>query len=188
MNYPLLEGTGMDVRRLAEHRSFAAGEQLTLSAGIGLVEKGKIRVTREETGQFLTLILPGGVCGASTVCARGGCPRTRLTATEDTAVFFLSESTLLYLLTENRVFLQNYLAFLSRRICFLNDRVGTLSSPSAENKLLTYLLSLGGSVTVRSMKELASSLAMGRASLYRALDTLAANGVLRREENTLTLL
>lgn len=185
MDFPLFDGTGLDPVSLAERRHYGAGEQIELPAGLGLVERGSVRVTRGSLP--LNVIGGGGVFGASTLCS-GRRADTVLTAEESTDICYLSEETVLRLLTENRTFLTRYLAFVSRRICFLNDKVGTFASASAEDKLLCHLIQCGGAVTVSSMKELAASLSMGRASLYRAVDSLVSGGKISRDGDRLTLI
>lgn len=87
-------------------------------------------------------------------------------------------------------FCQNYIRFLCGRIAFLNRKIETLSGHTAEGKLLSYLQreQQGGAVKIASFRALADQLGISRASLYRAMDALAAAGQLERQGDTLSLL
>jgi len=79
---------------------------------------------------------------------------------------------------------QAYLRFMSNRIIFLNKKISTLTAGSTEKKLAFHISEneLDGvySPTV-SMSALAEMLSVGRASLYRALDTLENDGLIKRD-------
>ena len=81
----------------------------------------------------------------------------------------------------------NYIAFLSDRIRFLNARISVISCSDAENTVLKYLtLSAdenGYAAIPKSMTELASMLGLGRASLYRSLESLEKRGIIIRENS-----
>lgn len=190
LTFPLFDGTGLDPFSLpfARVSSFEDGEVMVFPSGLGLVCAGAVRVDREEEHVLLNIIHRGGLFGVSTLMSGDRRPGTRLSAEKDTQILFLPEADFVSLLSENRLLLQNYLAFVSRRICFLNDRLGTFSSQTAETKLLRYILQNGGQITVTTMSELASSLSMGRASLYRVVDRLVEAGRLRRDGDCMTLL
>lgn len=69
----------------------------------------------------------------------------------------------------------NYICFLSDRVSFLNRKITAFSAGSAEEKLALYLLSLPCESNVitlnESYTEIAKILDIGRASLYRAIET-----------------
>lgn len=188
--FSLFSGTGLSPADLpfALRQSFPEGASLSFPPGLGLILQGAVRVTQGEGGTLLNTIPAGGMFGASTLLAGDRRPGTTLTARGATEILFLSEKDLVDLLMSNRKLLENYLSFVSRRICFLSGKVGTFASQTAEDKLLRHIAQNGGSVTVKSMTELAAMLSMGRASLYRAADTLMADGRLLRNGHTLTLL
>lgn len=94
------------------------------------------------------------------------------------------------LLEESRPFREHYISFLTGRIRFLNQKIGYLTAGSAEFKLSHYLLSLGEYQTVVlpiSMSALAEMLDLGRASLYRAFDTLTEDGFISKQGKTIIL-
>ena len=96
------------------------------------------------------------------------------------------------MLTSHAPTMAHYLSFLTQRIEFLNRKVQYLTAGSAERRLSMYLLSQIPEDNVPtgldlSAVALADLLDLGRASLYRALDKLTADGFLRRDGHTYTL-
>lgn len=83
---------------------------------------------------------------------------------------------------------RNYIRLLSERIHFLNHRIETLTGDDPKARLLRLLLSLppdtaisDGSIRLPyALSQLAELLGIGRASLYRALDALEAEGAITR--------
>ena len=104
-------------------------------------------------------------------------------------VFFLTEAALRRLLEEDHQFLYRYLAFLTGRIQYLNQKIGYLTAGSTERRLALYLASLGKqSVRLEaSISALSELLDVGRASIYRAFDKLTEDGFLKKEGRNLTL-
>lgn len=83
-------------------------------------------------------------------------------------------------------FRQSYLKYLAGRLEFLNKKIESFCSYSSESRLLSYLeqnADLAGVLRIKSLKELASVLNMGRASLYRALNSLKEKGQIEAADN-----
>ena len=85
---------------------------------------------------------------------------------------------------------RNYIRFLSKKIVYLNKKLATLTAGSAEKKLAAHIYEhqVNGLFTVSSLSELASILQMGRASLYRGMDSLIENGLIEKSGKTFKLL
>ena len=84
-----------------------------------------------------------------------------------------------------------YIRYLSGRIHFLQRRIDALAEGPAEEKLASFLLSAarpdgknGWVFEAPSLTRLASSLSVGRATLYRALDAFEQSGIIQREGRT----
>ena len=79
--------------------------------------------------------------------------------------------------------------FLSRKIIYLNKKLATLTAGNAEKKLASYICEhqIDGVFTTDSLSELANILQMGRASLYRALDSMTENGIIVKKGKTLII-
>ena len=85
---------------------------------------------------------------------------------------------------------KNYIRFLSKKIVYLNKKLTTLTAGSAEKKLATHIYEhqIDGVFSVTSLSELANVLQMGRASLYRGIDSLAENRLIERSGKTFIIL
>jgi CRP-like cAMP-binding protein len=94
------------------------------------------------------------------------------------------------LLRTSGAFAENYVTYLSGRIQFLSARLDAVSADRAEEKLLRYLRSAqdpAGRVTI-SATQLSQRLGVGRATLYRAFQTLEESGAIAREGRTIYVL
>ena len=105
-------------------------------------------------------------------------------------VFFFTEEAIRELLETDKTFLYNYLGFLSGRICYLNQKIRYLTAGSAERRLALYLSSFEKNTVELddSLSSLSELLDIGRASLYRAFDTLTADGYIQKNGRTILLL
>ena len=85
----------------------------------------------------------------------------------------------------------NIIEFMSERICFLNDKIATFSGDNVEQKLARYIIrSLGAKPMVPCIfnkKHASEAINAGRASLYRALDSLSSSGMIELKEKTLII-
>lgn len=105
-------------------------------------------------------------------------------------VYFFTEQAIRDLLENDKTFLYNYLRFLSGRICYLNRKIRYLTAGSAERRLALYLSSFGQQTVEldASISSLSELLDIGRASLYRAFDTLIADGCIEKDGRTIRIL
>lgn len=157
---------------------------------LGILLEGKLLV-ENGSGTPLNHLEPGALFGVSTVFTRQKAHVTDIYAEEDAVILLLSETELQELFTEDFTVNRNYLSFLTGRIRFLNWKIDLFTASTAEQKLLCWIrhqcrLAYTPSgqeelmVDVGSMSHLAMLLGMGRASLYRAVDALTANGVIQK--------
>ena len=174
----------MLAENLAEIRSFAAGELFLQFPQAGLILSGKASVTTPDAGRSVLLryLGAGDLFGIANLFSNDPFV-SRIRATKPTRCFLLSEAGVRRLLGENETFREHYVAFLGNRIRFLNRKIGYLTAGSAERRLALYLSSLGAGKTQLplSLSDLSELLAIGRASLYRALDRLESDGYLERD-------
>ena len=84
------------------------------------------------------------------------------------------------MIEKNHIISLNVIGFLTERITFLNDRIAAFSGVSVEEKLVNYILGLrkryGSDEFEFNKKRSAEAISCGRASLYRAMDSLANAG------------
>lgn len=148
---------------------------------LGFVLSGKVRVTRGDL--FVDILEPGDWFGAAALFnEREEYPST-LTALVDCEVLFLPQDTVEELMERWPKAGNNYVHYLSERICFLSDRLNSLAAGSAEEKVEQFLLRSAdpdGIVCVPATA-VAQALGLGRASVYRAFDRLEERGILTRD-------
>lgn len=157
-----------------------------LLQGIALVEK--------NNGSLVLNTLKTSSCfGVAALFAPVQQYVTTIRAKTDCTVLFLSGEALEEMFSQKPKLCRNYIAFLSSRIQFLNSKIDGFTANSPEEKIILYLtqaLSQGqNSITLPvSYTKLAENLNLSRSSLYRALDSMEAQGILRKEGRNLTLL
>ncbi|MBR0142575.1 MAG: Crp/Fnr family transcriptional regulator [Clostridia bacterium] len=178
---------------LARVGSYEKGETVFDSAhfarAVGLVLSGRIRVSGGSAPRYrMRTLSKGDPFGAAAVFSPEEDYATRLTAETRCRVLFLPQALLARLLVEDPAVAENYIVFLSERVRFLNEKIRSLTTPSTGGTLRNYLLKNArreeeGYVLrlAVSYSALADTLNMGRASLYRALDEMEENGLIRRE-------
>lgn len=185
----LLEKSGGKLQR------FSAGEEISLSEGdlqrFGVLISGTLTVYAPgEDKTPLNHLKTGNLFGVSVLFGSPGAG-TRIFAESESEVLFIVEDCA-EVLWENRLIRRNLIWFLTDRICFLNRKIASFTAKGAEGKvarLLSQRADADGVCRIdSSFSELAKELHLGRASLYRALDKLEAEGIICREKKEIRLL
>lgn len=120
----------------------------------------------------------GKKCGETTIVAKSACTYAAL-----------SQECIEHMLASDSKFTKNYISLLSQKIRFLNQKISFFTSENNEKKLIGYLLSLpydknNNSVTLdANMTKISQKLDIGRASLYRAFDSLEEKCLIFRQNN-----
>jgi len=160
---------------------------------LGLILSGKIEASQHiaDRGLTLRLLQTGDVFGAAVLFIEADTYPTKLTALIKTRVLFFEESLIRDLLAKDPRAAENYIAFLTRRVQFLNQRIHSLIAGSAEALLGAFLLSEtggDGKLTLdTSLSALSRRLGISRASLYRAFDSLETRGYIQKSGKTITI-
>ena len=119
------------------------------------------------------------------------CGSTYVEAKENCTYACITQECVEELLKSDIGFTKNYICFLSDKIRFLNKKIAFFTSGSAEKKVAGYILSLPmENNTVRlemNMSKLAQNLDIGRASLYRAFDSLEESCFISRDNNIIRI-
>lgn len=165
---------------------------------MGIVLSGRLKACKpgeEGANLILNTFFPGGVFGVACLFNDTQQYVSEVAAEKRSRVMFLSQNLLHGLFQRDYRIAENYIGYLSNRICFLNSRIGNFTGGSAEYRLASYLVSLSeqSADPLRfelpcTLTRLAEVLDMGRASLYRVMDALADAGLLRRAGKTVELL
>ncbi len=164
----------------------AAGEVLPprFSQMLGVVLAGRVQILSadEERAVVLRTAAKGHIFGAASLFLENGAPVSRLAAREECTLLFLARDAVRALLRADPAFMDAYLRFLADRVEFLNSKIRSFTAGSAERRVALWLAERAGHSSVQggSLSALADTLDIGRASLYRALDKLEAQGLIAR--------
>ena len=173
--------------------SFAKGDlvfsPLDDKKRIGFVLEGECSVLRtrgERDGVIINTLGRGAPFGILSVFKEGGEPLTEVYAARASEIIFIGKEDLISLTETSSAVAMNIIKFLADRVSFLNERITAFSGGSAEQKLASHLLSLmhhgDGFEFPLNKKKTAEALGCGRASLYRALATLEAEGAIKTDD------
>lgn len=155
---------------------------------LGVLFSGRVRVSKEAL--VVSTLGEGDVFGAAAIFTDSEDYATTLTALSDCSLLLLPQEGVARLLCESPDFAENYVRYLSGRIQFLSGRLDAVSAGTAERKLAQYLLSSAdgeGRVTM-SATQLSARIGVGRATLYRAFETLERDGTIAREGKSIRIL
>ena len=158
---------------------------------LGILLSGKATISSADDGTHVILrtLREGEIFGAAALFLDGEAPLSHIIAEEACMTLLLPTTLVSELMTRSPDFLSAYLAFLAGRVEFLNKKIRCFTAGNAERRVALFLADAtdgDGAVTV-SMTALANTLAIGRASLYRALDKLEADGLIRHDGRCITV-
>lgn len=169
----------------ADIQTFRRGDEiLSPSRGgriMGMIIMGSAAVNKGRA--VINTLVPGDIFGAVTLFSDEPSPATTVTARVECSAVFFEKDAIAELIESEPGAAIGFAAYLSARIRFLTRRIEALTAGDSASKLLSYLLEReqDGEVDIQSCAELARRLDVGRASLYRALDSLETSGDIRRE-------
>lgn len=165
---------------------------------MGLVLSGQLKVLKtaqDGSSIVLNMFSSGGVFGVAGLFSNTAQYVSEVVAVKRSRVMFLPQTLLRGLFSKQPRTAENYIAFLSDRICFLNSCIDHFTGGSAECRLSQYLLSLPACgknpLMVKlpcSMTRLSDVLDIGRASLYRAFDVLTEEKIICRKNGTVEII
>lgn len=156
---------------------------------IGILLQGEARVEKDYL--TVSMLKTGGLFGAVTLYnAEKPFMNTIVARTEGKAVF-LRKAGIDSFLQNSPEFAVAYIAYLSKRIYFLNEKIEAYTAPNGEEKLLHYLKSIAradGVIEHVCVTELSRQINVSRAGIYRALEHLSSAGKLCYGDKKITLL
>lgn len=164
----------------------------TARRALGIVLRGRAEAVERDGHQaVLTVFRPGGTFGAAALFGGGGYV-SHIRAVTGCEVLFLPEELLRQWFARCPQMAENYIAFLSDRVRFLNGKIAILTQDSAQHRLYRWLqANCGGEGLLPegiSMTKLAATLSMGRTSLYRAMEELENAGMIVRNGKRIEVL
>lgn len=142
---------------------------------LGILVAGEAAVLKEN-GALLNLLDTGSCFGAAALFAPAEEYVTTVRAHKACKVVFLTNEELTRLFQKYPAMAMDYITFLSGRIQFLNHKIDSFTTPSAEEAVWQWIRSHAdenGTVYVSGgFARLAKELSIGRATLYRCLSQL----------------
>ncbi|MCI8611472.1 MAG: Crp/Fnr family transcriptional regulator [Clostridiales bacterium] len=196
MDFAVLEGK-FHILSKGVTREYHADEILLSTReeplGLAVLTDGSAQILSEDEKRpaLLRTINPGDSFGAASLFSRERNYRTCVRAIETCRVFYMPTPLVQEICLLEPAAAQNYIAFLSDRISFLNRKITAFTAGSARERLILYLLHLplgpdGSWELDVSYGELSEQLGVGRASLYRAMDSLCEAGYIERNKKKVT--
>lgn len=181
-----------------ELKRFSQGECIyspkEFSTKIGFVIKGLCVVERQRADGApipLNSLKDGDAFGVLSVFSDGGEFPTFIKAKKETQVVFFDKDDVIYLLKNEPEIAINTIYFLGNRIEFLNDKLSTFSSDNIEQKVAKLIMQefkkQGSLCFDFNCKKASEALNIGRASLYRAIDSLTRDGILTLENKKINI-
>ena len=170
------------------------GQRLDAEDGryLGVLLEGHAEIQSADSGRnvILRALSAPGIFGAASLFSPEPVPMSRIEAKSSCRVLYFSLEAVRALLALDEGFRDAYLAFLAGRVHFLNRKILCFTAGSAERRLALWLACEEGQhITLpASLTALADMLDIGRASLYRALDKLEGEGLIRRNGREINVL
>ena len=169
-----------------EEAVFSAGdtvvdaENFATFRGLGILLSGKACVYGKGSNNhvLLNLLKDGDVFGAATVFFSEEEAVSTVLAKTKCRILFIERNTLETIMKDDFAVASAYIAFLSERICFLNRKIISFTAKTADSALANHLLRSAdeNGELAANMSRIASTLGIGRTTLYRVLDMLKADG------------
>lgn len=134
----------------------------------------------------------GDVFGMATLFYEEAEYPSEITAEKDLRLAVFPKETIEKVFSENPEFAKAYVVLLSEKIHFINKKLATFLEGEAYEKLLHWLINISGGnrefVLPCSVSKIATMLGIGRASVYRAFDTLSERGIIIKEGKKITII
>jgi CRP-like cAMP-binding protein len=181
----------------AEYAAFNKGEWID-SQDIGLVISGQVQVLSKAHSSraiILNVIEAAGIFRAATIFdfSEYASEETEIQASKKTKAILFSPDLMLNIFVEHPPLLKKYLAFLGNRIRFLNRKIQALTAGSAQERLLLFLADYESQVQQvafalpMQVGQLAKSLNMSRATLYRTIEELSALNIIEYQDKKIII-
>ena len=176
----------------AECIQFSKGDKVSLCDSIAFLINGECEVVRGlgDHGKLVFNSLKKGESFGIISLFSNEPYVTSIIAKKESKLLLLSKATVDKLIESSPLISKNIINFLVGRVIFLNNKVATLGNMTVEEKCISYIKSeMKDNCTSLKfpMAAVARKLGVGRASLYRALNSLECKGVISREDNAVLI-
>ena len=112
-------------------------------------------------------------------------------AKKQTTILMISPEIFKKMINASPMLMNNFIGLLSKKIVYLNKKISSYTVGTSENKLAYFIYEneIDGIVSANmSFSDIAVMLDIGRASLYRALEKLESENLIKREGKTIAVL
>ncbi|MEA4816185.1 MAG: Crp/Fnr family transcriptional regulator [Lachnospiraceae bacterium] len=161
---------------------------------LSIILEGKVTVKKSEGGSeiIINTLGPGNIFGGAAVFNDTGSFIGTVTAVEKSTLLLIDQPLMSKLFRMDVVLAENYIQFLSESLSFLNKKIDTFVLHGTQERVFRYLksqttLNNGCVIPSYSMTKLARFLNIGRASLYRAFDSLEEKGLIEKHGKSITV-
>ena len=158
---------------------------------IGIVVSGKIDIVSysfEGKEQLINSLKAGEIFGNNLLFSSEPVYRGNVIAKEKSVIAFINKENLVYLLQNNREFLELYLKAQSDKAKALTARIQLLSFTNAEERLFYYASKNNNQIIFKNVTALAATIGVQRETLSRLLTSLTKRHLIKKEKGKITVL
>ncbi len=160
-----------------------------------IIIKGSASVTKQSGNSkiLMNILKKGDIFGMATLFFEEENYLTQITALEKVTMAVFSKENVQKIFSLYPAVSENYITILSEKIHFLNKKISTYTKSETIQKVASFILQCADdekkqSVLPYSITNIADALNVGRASVYRAFDTLENDSVIKREGKKIKIL
>lgn len=208
--------TSKDREAFLQNPLFSKLDLETLKNGMEIisVKKGETIMAKKDFSRCLIFILKGNasvfkigldgrksiinrfsegdIFGMATLFYENSEYPSEITAENNLRIAVFSKECIETAFSENKEFAKAYVVLLSEKIHFINKKLATFLEGEASEKLLRWLINASGGNREFSLpcsvSKIAIMLGIGRASVYRAFDSLSERGIIIKEGKKITII
>lgn len=177
-----LSTSSFEIRSFVRSETIYSPSEYEKKLGFVLSGRCDVRITKPDSSTvILNTLEAGDAFGVLAVFAECEEFPTEIIASKNSEVLFISRDAALGLVKRYPEIAMNVIEFLAGRIRYLNNEIATFSGTRVENRLASFLLRCyqnNGEEFDFNCKKTSEAINAGRASVYRALDSLADDGII----------
>jgi CRP-like cAMP-binding protein len=185
--------SGMEIVSVKKGETIMA--QKKFRRGLVYILKGSASVFKlglDGRKNVINNFYEGDVFGMATLFYEEAEYPSEITAEKDLRLAVFSKEIIEKAFSENPEFAKAYVVLLSQKIHFINKKLAAFLEGEASEKLLRWLINASGGeqefTLPCSVSKIAEMLGIGRASVYRAFDSLSERGIIIKEGKNITIL
>lgn len=186
-----LHAEAMSVSHFSPHSIAYSSESRPLRVAFILDGTAQVYAVHSDERALLRTLSSGDVFGIANLYDEDEPFPSQIVTTTECSILFIDGNAFREFIENDKKVLRSYLTLQSKKIVYLNKKISGFTAGSAEKKLAIFILDhkAGGLFTPPcSMSQLANMLGIGRASLYRAIDTLTLEGYIKKQEKNTFIL